>query len=249
MPTDVLAQETAMALADFVGDDASLLIACKSILARQPTSAVMVWLVAHVLGAPNQRQALWHAVEALEADSTADQLGDAFPDDATVCIAGRSHTLTEALRTRGDVGIVVIDTDGSADHLVDRLVDAGHRAFSVPPEAVGQAMAECTLLAVELLALGPERAIAAQGTLAAASVARHWDLPVWGIAPIGSVLPAKMYNGLTRRWHENEQSPLWLRPVEEVSTSLISSAVGAAGLVSLDQAQANSQCPIVAELF
>jgi hypothetical protein len=249
VPHEVLAQEAAVALADFVGNDASLLIACQRILARQPTSAVMVWLVAHILGAPNQRKALWEAVETLESDPTSVQLADTLPDGATVAVAGWSDVVADVVRKRGDLGLVVVDIDGSADHFVDRLVDTGQRAFSVTPEGVGQAMSECTLLLCELVALGPEQVLATQGTLPAATVAQHWDIPVWAVASTGVALPGRMYEGLIRRWHESDRSPLWERPVEEFTADVVSSVVSPTGLVSLSEAIARSQCPIVPELF
>ena len=238
-----------MALADFVGDDASLLIACQRILARQPTSGVMVWLIAHLLGAPNQRKALWDAVESLEEDSTPAALGYALPDGATVCVAGWSDALLDSLRRRGDVSVIVADIDGSGDLLVDRLIDGDHEAFCVDTEAVGQAMARCDVLVVELSALGPEMAIATQGTLGVAAVAGHWNVPVWGIARAGVTLPARMYQGLTRRWHENDPSALWHREAEEFAVTLLDRVVTRAGEVTPDQAQADSQCPLVPELY
>lgn len=249
VPGDVLARETAMALADFVGDDASLLIASQRILARQPTSGVMTWLIAHILGAPNQRRALWEAVEELEADQTASRLAHELPEGATVCVPGWCESVVDALRTRGDISVVAIDTDGAADHLVDRLIDLGNHACSAAPETIGQAMGDCSVLVIELLALGSEMALSAQGALGAAAVARHWDIPVWAIAPTGSVLPSRMYDGLTRRWHENEHAPLWEREAEEIPVGLIDVFVGPEGAMSLAEALATSRCPVVPELF
>ena len=144
VPPAILARETAMALADFVGDDAGLLIACRRILDRQPTSGPLVWLAAHILGAPNQRQALWNAVDELEEDQTIAALAYSLPDNPIVATVGWSEALSDLTRKRGDLAVVLIDTDGSAEYQVDRLIDDGHAVTVVDAEASAQAYSRPT---------------------------------------------------------------------------------------------------------
>lgn len=249
VPPQYLVRETAMALSDFVGDDAVLLISCKRILDRQPSAAPLVWLIAHALGSPNPGQALWQAAEQVEEDRTPAAIAYELPDDATVAVIGWGEWLTDVLRSRGDIGVVAVDIDGSAEYEMEDALDADQKGLVIDPSGVGQALAEATHVLLSLDALGSESCVARQGALAMAATARHRGLPVWGVAPTGVALPARMYTGLTRRWHESDQSPLWERPVEEIDTALLDLVATHKGLVSADEALRTSGCPIVPELF
>lgn len=249
VPGDVLARETAMALADFVGDDAAMLIACRRILDRQPTSAPLVWLAAHALGAPNQRQALWDAVETLEGDSTRAALAYSLPDDAVVGALGWSDAVANVARKRGDVSFVIVDTDGSADYRIDRDVEEPDRVTTVDAEAMGAALLDVTHLLIEFDALGADNGLAAIGSFPAAAAARHLEVEVWGVVGIGVALGDRMYAGLIRRWHEGSPEAPHLRPIEEVPSALVDRLVTTAGLVDLERALAAGGCPIVPELF
>lgn len=249
VPADVLARETAMALADFVGDDAGLLIACRRILDRQPASGALVWLAAHVLGAPNQRKALWDAVELLEEDQTPAALAYELPDDATVATVRWSDSISALARKRGDLGFVVVDTDGNAEYQIDRFVDDGQNIVTVDPESMAQGLFEATHLLVTFDALGPVQGLAPMGTFPAAAVAGQIDMPVWGVASMGVALGERMYGGLARRWNEHSGDPRYLRELEEIPVSLIDQVVTTTGLVAPARAVQAGGCPIVAELF
>ena len=249
IPADVMARETAIALVSFTDDEAGFLIACRRILDRQPTAAPLVWLAAHGLGAPDPRVALWDAVETLEDDQTDAALAFSLPDDAVVATVGWSEAISTLARKRGDVRFVLIDPDGSAEYQIDRLIDAGTDATVVDPEATAQAIFQATHLIVPFDAFGPEQGLAALGTFAAAAVAKHIEVPVWGVAPIGVALNDRMYQGLIKRWDAQTTDPRHLRLVEEVPVALIDEVVTTAGAVSPDQAIRGSACPIVPELY
>lgn len=237
-----------MALADFVGDDAVLLISCKRILDRQPSAAPLLWLVAHALGAPDPGQALWQAAQDITNDRTHAAVAYELPDNATVAVIGCSDRTEQVLRSRGDLGAVIIDIDGSAEYQFDH-VDPDQSVVWVDPSGAGQALAEATHVLIELDALGPEQSIARQGALALAATAKHRDLVVWAVAPTGVALPDKMYGGLARRWHQSESAPIWERPVEEIETGLFDRVATTKGLLSSADALGQSGCPIVPELF
>lgn len=249
MPAQYLVRETAMALSDFVGDDAVLLISCRRILDRQPSAAPLVWLIAHALAAPNPGPALWQAAEDIENDRTAAAIAYELPDDATVAVIGWSDWLGDVLRSRGDIGVVAIDIDGALEYELEDVLDPDQKALIVDPSGVGQALSEATHVLIGLDGLGQESCVARQGALSMAATARHRGLPVWGIAPTGVALPARMYSGLTRRWHESTQDPVWERPVEEIETALLDTVATHKGLVSVQDALRTSGCPIVPELF
>lgn len=249
VPAQYLVRETAMALSDFVGNDAVLLISCKRILDRQPSAAPLVWLIAHALGAPNPSQALWQATEEIEDDRTAAAIAYELPDSATIAVIGWSEWVADVLRSRGDVGVIVIDLDGSGEFEMEQVLDDGQLGVCVDPSGAGQVLGEATHLLLTLDALGPTSAVARQGALSAAAVARHLDTAVWGVAPTGVVLPGRMYDGLTRRWHETSSEPVWERPVEEFETALLDMVATTRGLVTTADALKRGGCPIVPELF
>ena len=238
-----------MALADFVGDEAGLLIACRRILDRQSSSGPLVWLAAHVLGAPNQRKALWDAVELLESDQTMAALAYSLPDNAVVGAVGWTDALSSLARKRGDVGFVVVDTDGNVEYQTDRLLDDGVNITAVDAEAMAQGLFDATHLLVELDALGPEHGLAVLGSFPAAAVARQIDIPVWGIATTGVALGERMYAGLNRRWNEQAGEPRSLRLREELPVALLDQVVTTSGLQTVDEAVRSGGCPIVPELY
>lgn len=249
VPPAILARETALALADFVGDDAGLLIACRRILDRQPTSGPLVWLAAHILGAPNQRQALWNAVEELEEDQTISALAYSLPDNPVVASVGWSEAFSDLARKRGDLAIVLIDTDGSAEYQVDRLIDNGHVVTVVDAEASAQALFEANHVIVNFDALGPDHGLAPMGCFPLVTAASHLQIPVWGLAGTGAALGERMYGGLVRRWNEASAAPRYERAREEVPVSLIDKVVTTKGLGSASDAVHQGGCPIVPELF
>lgn len=245
----MLARETAEALASFVGDDANLLIASRQVVARQPTAGSLVWLVAQVLAAPNPRKALWDAVDELEADNTARVLGRELPSDCCVCVIGWPDALSSALRNRRDLRILAIETDAYSERRIERLVDNEYEATCVPLEGLGQAVAEATHVLFDVNAVGPESLLAGQPALAAAAVAGHWGVPTWGVGGVGVVLPQRMYDGLTRRWHESDTSPLWYRIHEELPVEVLTALVMPDGLHAQDGRPFQTTCPVVPELF
>lgn len=249
VPAEYLVRDAAMGLSDFVGEPGSLLIACKQILARQPASAPLVWLIAHALGAPDAANALWTAVEEIENDRTSVSLVRELPDDASVATIGIAPWLHNLCLARGDLKVVVVDLDGSADYELESMVDPGQVAIAVDPSGAGQALAEVDHVVLGLDALGPSTAIGRQGALALAATARHLGLAVWGVAATGTALPGRMFDGLTRRWHEAEDAPLWERPVEEFAVDLFDQVVTSAGVVTAERALAASGCPMVPELY
>lgn len=249
MPARHLVQETAYALADFVNDDASLLIACRRVLDRQPAAGPLVWLAAHALGAPDASKALWSAAEEIDADKTAAALAYALDDDPTIMTMGWSETFDEVLRLRGDVGAIVVDVGGDLEYQLAARQETDASLTVVDASGAAQAVASCSHVLVEVDALGPHAAVARQGALGVCATARLRFKPVWAIAPTGTTLADKMFGGLTRRWHEAQTRPLWERALEEIETELFDQVCTNGGLTDVAGAVRASGCPIVPELF
>jgi len=245
----LLATETAEALASFLGDPAGLQIACQRILSRQPTSGALVWLAAQVLAAPDGRKALSQSVDQLEDDGTDAALRYALPDDACLVVAGWPDAFSGALRGRHDLRIFIVGDDSYIDRRVDQLIDADYNADVVGWSGVGQVVAQATHVLIGATAVGPTNLITEHGALSAMASAAHWNVPVWCTAPVGSSLPERMYEGLTRRWHESTSDDRWDRDHEEVPVELVTAFVTPAGLHEVGARALPTSCPIVPELF
>ena len=185
----LLVRETAQALSAFRGDPSGLVAACRRIVDRHPTSAPLWWLCARVLTSPDGQREAWEAVDEIEGDRTAAELAFALPEDATVCVIGWPELVGDALPPRGDVEVLAVDSLGEGSGLVRRLVQAGIDAVDVPTSGLGAAVCSSDVLLLEAVAVGPTGFVGVSGSLAAATVARHAEVPVWLAAGVGRMLP------------------------------------------------------------
>ena len=173
--------------------------ACRRIVDRHPTSAPLWWLCARVLTSPDGQREAWDAVDEIEGDRTAAELAFALPEDATVCVIGWPELVGDALPPRGDVEVLAVDSLGEGSGLVRRLVQAGIDAVDVPTSGLGAAVCSSDVLLLEAVAVGPTGFVAVSGSLAAATVARHAEVPVWLAAGVGRMLPARMWDAVAGR--------------------------------------------------
>ena len=185
----VLVRETAQALAAFRDDPSGLVAACRRIVDRHPTSAPLWWLCARVLTSPDGQREAWAAVDEIEEDRTSAELAFALPEEGTACVIGWPELVGEALPPRGDVEVLAVDALGEGSGLVRRLMQAGIDAVDVPTSGLGAAVSSSDVLLLEAVAVGPTGFVAVSGSLAAATVARHAEVPVWLAAGVGRMLP------------------------------------------------------------
>jgi hypothetical protein len=247
-PQRLLVDETAAALRAFRHDPQGLVTACRRVVSRQPTSGVLLWFAARVLTAPDAMDELVAAAEAVDDDPTAVELGHALPEDATACILGWPDQVTDALVRRGDVSVLVVDVGGEATGLVSRLVRADVDAEEVPLRGLGSAVAAADLVLLEAAAIGPDAFLAVSGSRAAAATARHAGVPVWVVAGVGRILPARMWDGFAARAVPAAREP-WEAEDEVVALDLVDRIVGPWGLRTVDDALARCDCPVAPELF
>ncbi len=244
----VLVRETAQALAAFRGDPAGLVAACRRIVDRHPTSAPLWWLCARVLTSPDGQREAWDAVDEIEGDPTVAELSFALPEDATACVVGWPELVGEALPPRGDVEVLAVDSLGEGSGLVRRLVHGGIDAVDVPPSGLGGAVLSSDVLLLEAVAVGPTGFIAVSGSLAAAAVARHAEVPVWLAVGVGRLLPARMWDALASRRATRAADP-WDLDEEVVPMSLVDQVCGPRGLELPADALRRTDCPVAPELF
>jgi hypothetical protein len=245
-PQSVLVQETATALASFSSDPQGLVTACRRIVWRQPTSAALVWLCARVLTAGDPTSEIWESAGLVQADRTSAELAFALPDGATLTVLGWPDEIGEALPRRGDVEVLAVDTAGEASGLVSRLWRCDIDASDVSQFGLGAAVASSSLLLLESSAVGPDEFLAVSGSRAAAAVARHAGIPVWLVAGVGRLLPARMWEGLRGRV---EPADPWDVDDEFVPLDLVDRIVGPGGPEPVADALRRTDCPIAPELF
>lgn len=242
----LLVRETSSALAAFRADPPGLVTACRRIVARQPASGPLWWLCARTLTSGDPMVEAWQAADEIEADRTARELAHALPDDATVAVLGWPETVGEALERRGDVEVLVVDTLDEGSGLVRRLLQVDADAVDVPVAGLGAACADADLVVLEATAVGPTAFVSVAGARAAAAVARHSGRPVWLVAGVGRLLPARMWDALVA--HLPSVDP-WDADDEVVPLDLVSQIVGPDGPQPVDEALRRTDCPVAAELF
>lgn len=244
----LLVRETAQALAAFRDDPSGLVAACRRIVDRHPTSAPLWWLCARVLTSPDGHREAWAAVDEIDSDRTPAELGFALPDDATVCVIGWPEVVGEALPRRGDLDVLAVDALGEGSGLVRRLLHAGIDAADVPTSGLGAAVGAADVLLLEAVALGPTGFIGVSGSLAAATVAGHGGVPVWLVAGVGRLLPARMWEALSGRLAGVPMEP-WELDEEVVPLGLVDRVCGPCGVESPADALRRTDCPVAPELF
>ncbi len=246
----LLAREAAEALAGVAGDPATLVTACRRLVDRHVAVGPMWWLAARALAAAEPTAEIWQALDDLDGDPTAAVLAASLPAGATVVVVGWPQLAGDALRRRGDLAVLVVDTVGDGSGLVRRLVAAGLDATEVPPAGLGPATTEAAVVLVEAWALGPGGLVAECGSRAAAAVARTASpsVAVWAVAGVGRVLPARLWETVVSRLETTGTRP-WERSHEVVPIELVDQVVGPAGPEDPGDAWRRADCPVPPELL
>jgi hypothetical protein len=242
-----LVRETAGALAALGFDPPGLVTACRRILDRHPASGPVWWLTARMLTATDPVTEAWLAADELDADPTSTQLARALPDDATVCVLGWPEQVGDALPSRGDLDVLVVDSLGEGAGLARRLRYADVDVLDVPVAGLGSAAAAADLVLLEASAIGPAAAIAIAGSTAAAAVARHAGVPVWLVGGVGRLLPTRMWDALVRRLEACGDA--WDLDDDVVPLDLVDLIVGPSGPEPVADGLRRVDCPIAPELF
>lgn len=244
----LLVRETAHALAAFHDDPSGLVAAARRIVDRHPTSGPLWWLCARILTAPDPHAEAWRAVDEIEEDPTPFELAHAVPDEATVAVIGWPELVGEALPRRGDLAVLAVDALGEGSGLVRRLAAAGVDAVDVPTSGLGAAVASSDVVLLEAVAAGPDGFVAVSGSLAAAAVARHAEVPVWMAVGVGRWMPARMWEALADRQATRPADP-WDLDEEVVPFGLVERVAGPGGLEAPADALRRTDCPVAPELF
>jgi hypothetical protein len=226
----VLIEETAYALRGLRLDHAGLVVACRRITERHPSSGLLWWLCSHAVTATDPITAAASCVRTIGDDTTGDHLIDALPEDADVCVVGWSELAVDISTRRGDVTVTVVDVSDEGDLARQlRRYDLSDELTVVPAAALGHAVVGADVVVVEALSAGPQDALAVRGSLAAASVGYCAEVPVWMVAGIGRVLPAATFAAIVER--SSGTGPAWQTDTEVVPLGLCSHVAGPTGVV------------------
>jgi hypothetical protein len=250
----LLVRETADALRGLHIEPAGLVVACRRIVERHPTSGPLWWLCASMLASPEPFTVARDLAAEIEYDVTPDHLYDALPDDATVCVVGWPDLVGDAVMRRGDVRVLAVDANDEGSSFVRRLQRADVEAEVVPASGIGAAVLAADIVLVEALACGPSEALAATGSRALASVGYCSEVPTWLVAGRGRRLPEPLFAALLDRVAD-VRAP-WDAAAEPLPLALFSAVVGPDGVGAVDPAAAGAgrsgllaaECPVAYEL-
>jgi hypothetical protein len=246
---DRLAIEAADALAGFASEPASLVVACRRVLAHHRASAPLWWVCSRILAAPDARAGADEAVRMLETDRTADRLGATLPlldDDQVVAVIGWPEAVDLALVERLDLAAVALRVDGvnPAAALRRRVSDGGVRVV----DPWDPTLTDVARLLVPATAIGPEQCLVPAGTVDAIDTLGHAVREVWVVGGVGRVLPARLYD-VVRRGALDATSPDDDAPIEELALTRVDCIAGPRGVQRASDAAARSDCPVVPELL
>ena len=193
-------RETAQALVAFHDDPPGLVAASRRIVDRHPTSAPLWWLCARVLTAPDPHHEAWDAVDEIVGDTTPTELGLRHP--------ARRHRLRDRLARAGRRGAAPPRRRRGAGRGLagggERPRAPAHarrhrRGRRAHLRASGRRWPRRTCSCSRRWPPGPTGFVAVSGSLAAATVARHAEVPVWVAVGVGRWLPARMWQALPDR--------------------------------------------------
>lgn len=242
----ILVRETALAIREMYSDPQSLVLACRRIVERHPTMAPLWWLCANVLAAPDPSDKARELALVVERDTTPGYLDDALCDDARVMTVGWPHTTLKCLVHRGDVSMMVVDSHGEGEALVDRLHDAEIAAELVPYECLAAALRAVDVVLIDALACGPNSVLVVGGSRVVVETARALEVPVWLVAGVGTRLPGVLWDGMLQRAVPDGD---WHAGLDVVEISRFVRVVGPEGARDASSAAMTPECPATTELL
>ncbi|HQZ34390.1 MAG TPA: hypothetical protein PK020_08180 [Ilumatobacteraceae bacterium] len=243
----LMVSETASALRGMGVEPAGLVVACRRIVERHPTSGPLWWLCAHMLTATDPYSTARLLADEIDGDVTPDVLIDEIPADATVCVVGWPDLAGEAILRRGDIRVFAIDADDQGAAFARRLERSDVEAEVIDPGGLAAAVLAADLVLIEVLAASGSEIIAARGSRAAASVAYCSEVPIWAVSGVGRCLPDAGFLSLVERLGD-VRAP-WLAEADVVPLALFSHLASAAGVVKLEDASFGAECPLAHELL
>jgi hypothetical protein len=242
-----LVQEAALALRGLRGDPTGLVVSCRRIIERHPTSGALWSLAARALTSTDPYAELSSFGRSVSEDPTPDLLVEYLPADITICVLGWPDLVGEAIVRRGDVSVLAVDVLGEGSGFTRRLRSVDIEVETVPTAGLGAAVAASDLVLLDASAAGPDGLVAVSGSRAAAAVAYCSEIPVWAVVGAGRRLPGPLWRALLS--HLDAGGDSWSLDDEFVPAGTVSHVVGPsgfhAGVADLDR----PDCPSAPELL
>jgi hypothetical protein len=245
-----LAVEAAEALGGFASEPASLVVACRRVLAHHRAHGALWWVCARVLAAADPAAASREAVRLLDNDRTADRIAATLPllDDAVVAVVGWPYAVDAAVAERLDLDVVSVRVDGvdAAASLRHRRRDAAVRAVD-PWDLATMTVAR---LLVPAAVIGAGRALVPLGTSEVLDIVGPSG-ETWLVGGVGRVLPRRLFEAVeaaaasvSADLVDDDELP-----TEVVALERFDRVAGPRGLEPPHEADARSDCPVVPELL
>jgi hypothetical protein len=238
-----LAAEAADALAGFASEPASLVVACRRVLAHHRAHAQLWWVCARILAAADPAAAAHEAVRLLESDRTGDRLGATLPlldEGEVVAVVGWPPAVDEAMIERFDLDVVALRVDGLDPMRALRRRRTDHAVRVLDPW--DPTLEHVARLLVPATAIGPEEALVPFGTADAMAVLRDATAETWLVGGVGRVLPARLYAMVAGGVTEDDD-------VEMIRLERFDRLAGPRGVERPSDAAARVDCPTVPELL
>lgn len=248
---DRLAIEAADALAGFASEPASLVVACRRVLAHHRSCGSLWWVCAKILAAADAGLGAREASQLLDADRTADRLGATLPlldDDQIIAVVGWPDTVDLALAERLDVAAVALRVEGSDPAPALRRRASERRVRIVDPW--DPLLSDIPRFLVAAAAIGPDRCLVPAGTGDALDVLGAVVREVWVIGGVGRVLPGRLYDVVRQAtFGAVDDLADETVPVEELPIGRVDCIAGPRGVQRASDAASRSDCPVVPELL
>ena len=250
---DRLAIEAADALAGFASEPASLVVACRRVLAHHRSCGPLWWVCSRILAAADPAMGAHEASRLLETDRTADRLGRDVAvarrrpgrrggrlarsgrsrDDRAARRRARSRCASKAPIPRPRCG-------AAASERGVRIVDPWDPLLTDVPRFL-----------VAAAAIGPEQCLVPAGTADALDTLGTAVREVWVVGGVGRVLPAR---ALRRRAPgdvrgRRRASATTRRRWRSSPIARVDCIAGPRGVQRATDAAARSDCPVVPELL
>ncbi|MCU1427065.1 MAG: hypothetical protein JWL83_1065 [Actinomycetia bacterium] len=247
-----LAIEAAEALSAFAPEPASLVVACRRLLAHHRSHGALWWLCARVLAAADPALASREAVRLLDADRTADRLAANLPlldEDDVVAVIGWPYAVDCALSERLDIETVSVRTEGADTASALRQRRREGRVRTV--DEWDLATMRVARLLVPAAAIGGGRAVVPAGTATTLDIVGSAG-ESWLVGGVGRVLPRRLFEALEAAVANGVghlDAPDDEAPTEIVSLEKFDRVAGPRGLEAIVDAEARPDCPVVPELL
>jgi len=248
---DRLAGEAADALAAFASEPASLVVACRRVLAHHRAHGALWWVCARILAAADAVTAARDAGRLLEHDRTADRLSASLPlveGDQFVAVIGWPAAFDDAVMERMDIPVIAVRVDGA-----DPTYGLRHRGRARGVRIVepwNPVLEKVPVLVVPAAAIGPEHALVAAGVGDAIGEMRSATSDIWLVGGVGRVLPRRLFEAVTQAVADAENSELSDEVlVETLHLARVDRVAGPRGVERPVDAAGRVDCPVVPELL